>query len=80
MTINESAIQPAANLESINRSMALFLEADRLNDQAYALLNEPVSTQTIHKFSETKKGWMKNTEKPGRNGCIPGTRSTDDST
>jgi hypothetical protein len=55
MAINESAMQHAANLESINRSMALFFEADRLNDQAYALLSEPVSTQTIHKFSEAKK-------------------------
>jgi len=55
MVINESAIQHAANLESSSRSRALFFEADRLNDQAYALLNEPVSTQTIHKFSDAKK-------------------------
>lgn len=55
MVINESAMQHAANLESISRSRALFFEADRLNDQAYALLNEPVSTQTIRKFSEARK-------------------------
>lgn len=55
MAINESLMQHAANLDSINRSKALFFEADRLNDQAYALLNESVSTQTIHKFSAAKK-------------------------
>lgn len=55
MTIDESAIQNAANPEAINRCKALFLEADHLNVQAYALLNEPVSPQTIHKFSEAKK-------------------------
>lgn len=70
MAINESC--HAANLESISRSKALFFEADRLNDQAYALLSEPVSTQIIHKFSDAKNGRMKNTEKPGRSGCIPG--------
>jgi len=53
MAINESC--HAANLESISRSKALFFEADRLNDQAYALLSEPVSTQIIHKFSDAKK-------------------------
>ncbi|MBD9603078.1 hypothetical protein DFS28_102381 [Pseudomonas sp. 478] len=55
MVINESAMPHSANLESSSRSRALFFEADRLNDQAYALLNEPVSTQTIHKFSDAKK-------------------------
>lgn len=55
MATNESAMQHAASLESINYSRALFFEADGLNDQAYALLNEPVSTQTIHKFSDAKK-------------------------
>lgn len=55
MAINESVMQHAANLESISRSKALFFEADRLNDQAYALLSEPVSTQIIHKFSDAKK-------------------------
>jgi len=55
MAINESALRPAANLQSTNGSMALFSEADRLNDKAYALLDEPVSTHTIHKFTEAKK-------------------------
>ena len=55
MAINESASPHATNLKSISHSRALFFEADRLNDQAYALLNEPVSAQTIHKFSDAKK-------------------------
>ena len=55
MTINESATPPAGPPESINRHTALFLEADRLYEQAYALLNEPVSSQSMSKFSVAKK-------------------------
>ena len=55
MTTNHSAIQHAANFESNDRSTALFFEADQLNDQAYALLNEPISAPTMHKCSEAKK-------------------------
>lgn len=55
MTINESARQRATDVEAIDHCMALFFEADRLNDRAYALLSEPISPQIIHKFSEAKK-------------------------
>jgi len=41
--------------DAINHCKALFLEAGRLNDQAYAVLDEPFSTQTMHKFSAAKK-------------------------
>jgi hypothetical protein len=48
--------QQAACLESTNRSHQLFFEADQLSAQAYALLSEqPISTQTLHRFSEAKK-------------------------
>jgi hypothetical protein len=55
MVINDAITPNAPPLNASNRSKALFLEADRLNDQAYVLLDEPVSPQTIHKFSEAKK-------------------------
>lgn len=55
MIVNDSTTQSAACSESINRCAALFAEADRLSKQAYALLNEPVSTQTIQRFSAAKK-------------------------
>jgi hypothetical protein len=57
MTPNESKkTQHAAYSESINRSHQLFFEADQLSAQAYALLSEqPISTQTLQRFSEAKK-------------------------
>ena len=57
MTMKESTkTQQAACLESTNRSDQLFFEADRLSAQAYALLSEqPISTQTLQRFSEVKK-------------------------
>lgn len=55
MIVNDSTTQSAACSESINRCTALFSEADRLSKQAYALLSEPVSTQTIERFSAAKK-------------------------
>ncbi|MGV8864847.1 MAG: hypothetical protein ACOH2T_27300 [Pseudomonas sp.] len=42
--------------KSIRSSNELFFEADRLSDAAYALLGEqPISAQTLQKFSELKK-------------------------
>ena len=55
MTINNATTSDVTRINAIDQSKALFLEADRLNDQAYVLLDEPVSPQTIHKFSEAKK-------------------------
>lgn len=55
MIVNDSTPQSAACSESINRCAVLFSEADRLSKQAYALLSEPVSTQTIQRFSAAKK-------------------------
>ncbi|AZE49105.1 hypothetical protein C4K04_3433 [Pseudomonas chlororaphis] len=55
MIINESVIPHAANPGPIDRSALLFLEADRLYEQAYALLKEPVSTQSMGEFSAAKK-------------------------
>ncbi|WP_137805645.1 hypothetical protein [Pseudomonas sp. G(2018)] len=40
---------------TINACAELFFEADRLNERAYAMLREPVSTLSIHEFSEAKK-------------------------
>lgn len=41
---------------SINLSNQLFFEADQLSAQAYALLSEqPVTTQTLQRFSEVNK-------------------------
>lgn len=41
---------------SINLSNRLFFEADQLSAQAYAHLSEqPVTTQTLQRFSEIKK-------------------------
>jgi len=55
MIANDSTTQSSACSESINRCSALFAEADQLSKQAYALLSEPVSTQTIQRFSAAKK-------------------------
>jgi hypothetical protein len=57
MTTKESKnTHHAACPESINRSSQLFFEADQLSAQAYALLSEqPISTQTLQRFSEAKK-------------------------
>lgn len=57
MTTKESTTtQQAACLESTSRSDQLFFEADQLSAQAYALLSEqPISTQTLQRFSEVKK-------------------------
>lgn len=46
--------QPSTR-QSINECAALFFEADRLNEQAYALLSKPVSTLSIQEFSKAKK-------------------------
>lgn len=41
---------------SIDLSNQLFFEADQLSAQAYALLSEqPVTTQSLQRFSEIKK-------------------------
>ena len=50
-----STTQSSACSESINRCSALFADADQLSKHAYALLSEPVSTQTIQRFSAAKK-------------------------
>lgn len=57
MTLKESnKTQRATYPESINRSHQLFFEADQLSAQAYMLLSEqPISTQTLQRFSEAKK-------------------------
>lgn len=57
MTLKESTkTRHAAGPESTSRSDQLFFEADRLSAQAYALLSEqPISTQTLQRFSEAKK-------------------------
>lgn len=42
--------------ESVNPSSQLFFEADQLSEAAYALLShQPVSTQSLHEFSELKR-------------------------
>ncbi|VVO31999.1 hypothetical protein [Pseudomonas fluorescens] len=42
--------------ESVNLSSQLFFEADQLSEAAYALLNhQPVTTQSLHEFSELKR-------------------------
>lgn len=55
MVTNDSIKSSVTGTNAISHSCALFEEADRLNDQAYAVLEEPFSTQTMHKFSEARK-------------------------
>lgn len=48
MVINDSGT--TANVpDAIDDSGALFHEADRLSEQAYAVLEEPFSPDTMHK-------------------------------
>ncbi|WP_348971375.1 hypothetical protein [Pseudomonas atacamensis] len=46
---------PANDPDAIDDSGALFHEADRLSERAYAVLEEPFSTDTMHKFTEARK-------------------------
>ena len=55
MVINDSAMTTANVPDAIDDSGALFHEADRLSEQAYAVLEEPFSTDTMHKFTEARK-------------------------
>ncbi|UDI95546.1 hypothetical protein [Pseudomonas sp. IAC-BECa141] len=55
MPINESTNPYVADSDAIKHCKALFLEADRLTDQAYSVLDEPFSSQTMLKFSIAKK-------------------------
>jgi hypothetical protein len=55
MAIKPSGLHQIDNPEPTDPCRALFCEADRLNEQAYALLDEPISTQALHKFSKAKK-------------------------
>ncbi|WP_409318278.1 hypothetical protein [Pseudomonas sp. KCJK9016] len=55
MPINESTTPCVAESDAINHCKALFLEADRLTDQAYSILDEPFCAQTMLKFSIAKK-------------------------
>lgn len=55
-TVNSKKTQNSPWPESINLSNQLFVEADQLSEAAYAILsNQPVSTQTLHEFSELKR-------------------------
>lgn len=54
-TVSEQ-MHPTASPGPIDRCNQLFLEADQLSTQAYALLSDqPVSTQTLQRFTEMKK-------------------------
>ncbi|MCF4998412.1 hypothetical protein GIW70_23220 [Pseudomonas syringae] len=55
MVIDKSPRQPAPRPDACHPSTALFLEADRLNAQAYAMLCEPVSAQSIQEFCAAKQ-------------------------
>jgi hypothetical protein len=55
-TTHSKKTQHTAWPESINLSNQLFFEADRLSEAAYALLsNQPISAQTLLKFSALKR-------------------------
>jgi len=53
--IDTQTTEQPSHRPPINDCAELFFEADRLNEQAYALLSKPVSTLSIHEFSEAKK-------------------------
>ncbi|ETF09678.1 MULTISPECIES: hypothetical protein [Pseudomonas] len=55
MVINDPTMTTACVRDSSGDSCALFHEADRLSEQAYAVLEEPFSTETMHKFTEARK-------------------------
>jgi hypothetical protein len=55
MVINDPAMTTSNVPDAIGDSCALFHQADQLSEQAYAVLEEPFSTETMHKFTEARK-------------------------